>query len=166
MLLCPQFHSTGTQIQSVWLSALSLSYYSSSYCVSWQTHTVIPVNKYSLSFLVINTVLVKSLKDKTECIWAYNNIKHTIALLEEIFFLHVFLFFLASALRPIIWVGRESGVICLHPQGLKYEWTSYTGTLTDKLYCRAIKRHSGMVKHPLCHLTNSFFTLANISCFY
>lgn len=48
-------------------------------CVSIQTHTVLPVNKYSLSFRIINTVLVNSssLKDETECIWAYIDTKHT-----------------------------------------------------------------------------------------
>ncbi len=94
--------------------------------VSLQTHTVLPVNKYSLSFRIINTVLVKSssLKDETECIWAYVKYKtHRIALLEDIpsLFVYVvfFLFFLASALRPKVWSGRGVGevqaVICLRP---------------------------------------------------
>lgn len=77
--------------------------------VSLQTHTVLPVNKYSLSFRIINTVLVKSssLKDETECIWAYIDTKHTELHCWRIFLLHFvyvvfffFFFFLASALRP------------------------------------------------------------------
>lgn len=46
--------------------------------VSLQTRTLLPVNKYSLSFRIINTVLVKSSwKDQTVWMWAYINTKHT-----------------------------------------------------------------------------------------
>lgn len=60
--------------------------------VSLETHTVLPVNKYSLSFRIINTVLVKSssLKDETECIWAYINTKHTELHCWKIFLLRLY----------------------------------------------------------------------------
>lgn len=47
--------------------------------VSLQTHAVLPVNKYSLSFRIINTVLVKSLslKDKIELLFERMLIQNT-----------------------------------------------------------------------------------------
>lgn len=108
--------------------------------VSLQTHTVLPVNKYSLSSRIINTVLVKSssLKDETECIGAYIDTKHAELHCWKIFFLcfcHISSSFLASALRPKIWSGRGVGgvqaVICLRPQGLLQVQVRTTHTHTQ-----------------------------------
>lgn len=111
------FSTTGTQIQrhSVWLSALPPFFF----CVTTNTHTVLPVNKYSLSSQIINTVLVKSsLKDETVCVQAYMNTKHTELhcwkILLLCFFFCFFFFFLALALRPknLKWIESKR-----HPGG-------------------------------------------------
>lgn len=64
---------------------------SSSVSLQTHTHTVLPVNKYSLSSQIINTVLVKlSLKDETVCVQAYMNTKHTELHCWKIFLLCLF----------------------------------------------------------------------------
>lgn len=150
------YSTAGTQIQrhSVWLSALPHSPIILPSYVSLQTHTVLPVNKYSLSSRIINTVLVKSssLKDETECIWAYIDTKHTELHCWKIFLLRlsclfVFFFFFGFSVKAqnLEWKGSRRSPSCDLPAcahraycRCRYGQHTHTGTLTDKQYCRAI----------------------------
>lgn len=122
------------------IKTLSLALGPASFQFSFlQTEAVLPVNKYSLSFRIINTVLVNawSIKDETECILVYTDTKHTIALWEEFPSSFVFLlvgFFVLFCFLFFSYFGfsikaQKSGVLGKK----KSKWWS---ACAQRVYCR------------------------------
>lgn len=119
----------------------------STLCVTTK-HTVLTVNKYSLSFRIINTVLVKSsLKDATEYLsehqYKTNNCtvrRFSFSIcVSDVFILLLFGFSIKAQNLERRRIRRSPSGDLPVPTGPNVDTNNtHTGTLTDKQYCRAI----------------------------